>query len=163
MAEFPPPPITQLTPSTQPTRTVRAWIIVAAVVLACLAIGSTTMALSQTHKLNASRAQASNLQAQVADLQTQVQQAIAATSGARAEATDAETKLTNAQNRLIACAQAETLSVKMDKLQHKLLSNALFNGSVSSFIGMESQYKSLGRQWKTAANRCDPSGGYTFG
>lgn len=68
----------------------------------------------------------------------------------------------NDRAQLQACATATSLNVKMDAIQHKLINNALYFGSVVQWHLLQSRYATLGGEWLPAAKACDPSGGYSF-
>jgi len=157
----PPPPggdnfaFTPATPSSKSRSGIKTFGIIAGLVV-CLAIGLSAGVFSQAGRIKGANDAAAAAQAQTAEVQSKL-------AAAQSSNSNLQSQVSNQQSRLSACSLANSLSVKMDGLQHKLVSNALTFGSLIQWGSLEARYKTLGHQWATAANMCDPSGGYTFG
>lgn len=110
-----------------------------------------------------------NARAEVATLSNRL-------DSANGKATDLEGQLTNATNevsdlngkvadqnsQLSACERALGSALQMDKALNDKVTNVLYNESLSAFYNIIARYHRAGELWVTAANQCDPGGGYSF-
>jgi hypothetical protein len=72
-------------------------------------------------------------------------------------------RVSDQQARLSACSRAASLSVKMDGIMHKLVNNALLNGSLFEWNSLWDRYNRVGEQWAPIASECTGNAGdFTF-
>jgi hypothetical protein len=131
-------------------------MVLGAASIAILVLGIGIGIASQSGHISRANQAATAAQSSASSLQTKL--AASQTSNAGLEA-----QVSDQQNQLAACSDANSLSTRMDNVQHKLLNNVLDFGSVFEFDSLGAQYRALGSQWADAANICDPTGGYSFG
>ena len=157
VAEVPAPP--QAASKTRRTRRLVPAILSAALV------GALTFAVVQTVSLSGVNKELAAAQGTVSDLRVTVGGLEGDLQLAEGTIDSLESQVSEQDAQLASCAKANSLSVKADNALHDVMesiSGAIF-GSSAVFDSHVAEYERYADQWATAANACEPGGGYTFG
>lgn len=169
---FPPiptgaPPIqaSEIPPSNGTRTSSRSPLIVIALVVAfvlALAGAVAVGVVSQSGHIREADQATSVAQSETANVRAELTASETSVSDLQSEASGLQSKISAQETRLGSCATANSLSVDMDTIMHDLVSNALLSGSLAEWNTLNDRYDALGKRWARAANRCDPSGGFSF-
>ena len=157
VAEVPAPP--QAVSKTRRTRRLVPAILSVALV------GALTFAVVQTMSLSGVNKELVAAQGTVSDMRSKVGGLEGDLAVAENSIDSLESQVSEQGTQLAACAKANSLSVKADNALHDVMesiSGAIF-GSSAVFDSHVAEYERYADQWATAANACEPGGGYTFG
>jgi flagellar basal body-associated protein FliL len=161
------PPIqgAEIPPSNGKRKSSRSPLIVIGLVVAfalALAGAVAVGVVSQSGHLREADEATSVAQSETANIRAELTASETSVSDLQSEASGLQSKISAQETRLGSCATANSLSVDMDKIMHDLVSNALLSGSLAEWNTLFDRYDALGARWATAADQCDPSGGFSF-